>query len=691
MAKSSKKSTRKFASSGQLQKTIQARRKQQQLRKKIEKRGAAKRSVKSPGPRHAEHERDSEDEDEDEDEGVNKGVESGMSVDDFLAGSFMAKSESDGDGLGDNSEEDDNASFASVDDIEDDEGLAHVQELSKLAEQDPEFYKYLQENDAELLNFDPNAMDVQSDEENLEAVDEDNEKAPVLSSNIIKGWQKALLEHRSLRALRKLLVAFRSAVHMNEENQVVAWSIESSTVFNKLVTTALSYTPVVLAHHVPYKTFPDGKFKAPTQTQKMKTLQKMILSFFHNIIHALGQLTDPNVMKLAVNESAKLLPYVVGSRRTVKMYLKTCLMLWSTADDSVRVASFLAIRRIALAPDEGLLDLVLKCTYLQLVRSAKATSVHTLPSINLMKNSASEIFCLGHAAAYQHAFGYIRQLAIHLRTSMKTKAKESYRQVYNWQFVHSIDFWSLVLARACNAHAVLERGGEESPLQPLIFPLVQVTTGAVKLLNHARSYPFHLHLLRSLVHLTRHTDVYIPLLPYLLPPLTALLTPSHKAKTSTLRPLDFETSLRAPQQYVGTRVYIEGVLDECAFVLADWLTTRAVHGSIAFPEIIVPLVVILRKALKSAKTGKGSGKEVSAARALVERVEESARWVEMRRQDVPFAPGQTDSVAQWEKDLKEKVEDSPLGKYLRIQRKAREKRKKLVEKAREGEDEILNE
>ena len=40
-----------------------------------------------------------------------------------------------------------------------------------------------------------------------------------------------------------------------------------------------------------------------------------------------------------------------------------------------------------------------------------------------MKNSASEVFCVDHSAAYQHAFGYIRQLAIHLRGSMKTKTK----------------------------------------------------------------------------------------------------------------------------------------------------------------------------------------------------------------------------------------------------------------------------
>lgn len=116
-----------------------------------------------------------------------------------------------------------------------------------------------------------------------------------------------------------------------------------------------------------------------------------------------------------------------------------------------------------------------------------------------MKNSASEIFCLNHQAAYQHAFGFIRQLAIHLRNSMKLKTKvrytltilsplqfitvfdtqESYKQVYNWQYVHAVDFWSLVLARACEVQGSSD-DAKNGHMQPLIYPLVQIATGAIK-------------------------------------------------------------------------------------------------------------------------------------------------------------------------------------------------------------------
>jgi nucleolar complex protein 2 len=68
-------------------------------------------------------------------------------------------------------------------------------ELSKLAEKDPEFYKYLQEHDHDLLKF--NVDD--EDEDNVEDADDDvgepdATQLPSLTKNILRTWQKSLLE-----------------------------------------------------------------------------------------------------------------------------------------------------------------------------------------------------------------------------------------------------------------------------------------------------------------------------------------------------------------------------------------------------------------------------------------------------------------------------------------------------------------
>lgn len=68
-----------------------------------------------------------------------------------------------------------------------------MHDLSKLAEKDPEFYKYLQENDKELLKFDPG--DAVDDEiEGEEDVEMEGETLPILTKDILRGWQKALLD-----------------------------------------------------------------------------------------------------------------------------------------------------------------------------------------------------------------------------------------------------------------------------------------------------------------------------------------------------------------------------------------------------------------------------------------------------------------------------------------------------------------
>lgn len=213
--------------------------------------------------------------------------------------------------------------------------------------------------------------------------------------------------------------------------------------------------------------------------------------------------------------------------------------------------------------------------------------------------------------------------------------------------------------------------------------LVASCNTSCRLISNARSYPLHLHIARSILHLSRHTNTYIPLAPYLLPIISSQLTSSGKYKPSTLHPLDFESNIRVPAQYLKTRVYAEGLVEEATFTLAEWLISPPVHGSIAFPEITVPIVVSLRKTLKSAKSKQGKGgmaKEVGIVKGLVERIEESAAWMTKKRSGVNFGPGRLSEVETWEANLR--VEESPLAKYVQVQRKARTKRRHLVDKVR---------
>ena len=589
---------------------------------------------------------------------------------------------------------DDESADESGEDVED-----HMQQLEALAKNDPEFYKSLQEEapellggelDLELSESDNGDEDTPKRKKQKKSNDSDDDMAGggknELTKATVKKWQKALTEEHSLRATKEVVLAFRTAAHVaDDEEKDFKYSISDPDVYHQLLTTALTHVPAVFEHHLPIQTTKAGKQHVSTESKKFKTLAPILRSQIASIVHLLDNLSDAATIRLTLASTLPLLPYLLSFKKLVRDVARAAAVVWSTSSstEATRIAAFLALRRLVTIGDAGIRENVLKTAYQHLIKGARTTTIHTLAGVNLMKNSAAELWGLADSGsaggvAYTTAFTFIRQLAIHLRGSITNNSNDSYKTVYNWQYIHSLDFWSRVLSSHCTEAA--------SPLRPLIYPLVQVTLGALRLIPTATYFPLRFHLLRSLLRLSLATHTYIPLAPALYEVLNS--AEMRKApKASTLKPLDFTVQYRAAKAYLRTRTYQDGVGEQVIELLGEFFVLWA--RNVAFPELALPVIVMLRRWGKEVgKREKGEGnknmKVNSSVQLFVQKLEANTKFIEERRAKVEFAPNNRKGVENFLKDVTWEV--TPLGAYIVGQRKGREERARVVEEGRKEEE-----
>lgn len=448
---------------------------------------------------------------------------------------------------------------------------------------------------------------------------------------------------------------------------------------------ALTLVPKVLNHHLPAKESAGGKIRVSTDSKKFRTLTPLLKSHTVSIQHLLENLSDASTLRMTLDSLLNLLPYILSFKKVVREIVKTVANVWSDSSNNevTRLSAFLVLRRLMVISDASLREAVLKQVYQGLVKGARNTTVHNIQGINLMKNTASELWGLDPTVGYTTGFGFIRQLAVHLRSSITNKTKDSYKTVYNWQYVHSLDFWSRVIAAHCESLREAE-SGKPSPLRPLIYPVVQLTLGAMRLIPTAQYFPLRFQLVRSLLRISSATSTYIPLAPALIEVLQSAEM-KKPPKPSTLKTLDFSTQIRATKAYLRTRIYQDGVGEQVAELLSEFflLWTK----NIAFPELALPVIVMLKrwvKAMAKKASGNKNAKISSLFALLIQKLEANTKWIEEKRTKIDFAPNDRAGVDGFLKDVD--WEKSPLGAYVAGQRKAREQKAKQLEDARKMEE-----
>lgn len=649
-----------------------------------------------------------------------------MSVDDFFNGGFdeiiedkkagkSGKRKRDGRAAEDNQDDSDDSMGEQPvandsDDNEDDgEDLGMSKKtMDELAEKDPEFYKFLKENDPEVLDFDDNAdlaeVDALSGDDEEEQEEEQpkkkkqkkDKKADVeavaqgneLTRELVASWKKAMADRHSLRAARQVVLAFRCAAHLNEDDEEESqqrYVINSPEVFNDILLLALKEIPTVMNHHLPVKESASGRVHVQTESKKFHTLSLLLKTYTSSIMHLLSTLSDDKTLKLTLSSITPILPYLLSFKKLVKALAKSVVNFWAqpASSETTKITAFLVLRRLVVIGDKGIRETVLKAVYQGLIQGCRVTNANTVQGINLMKNSAAELWGIDQAVGYTTAFSFIRQLAIHLRNSIVHNKNDAFRIVYNWQYTHSLDFWSCVLAEHCSPLKEAE-AGKESQLKLLIYPLVQVTLGAMRLIPTAVYFPFRFHLIRSLLRVSRATGTYIPLAS----PLIEVLSSAEMKKApkaASLKPFDFATSYKAPKSYLRTRVFQDGVGEQLVELLSEYFMLWAT--SIAFPELALPVIIQLKRWLKQARNknaGNKNAKLASQLILLVQKIEANCKFIEEKRAKVEFAPKDRTQVEAFLRDFD--VAKTPLGAYVVGQRKARAERAKLLEEARREDD-----
>lgn len=613
------------------------------------------------------------------------------------------KNEGDG-----NDDSDDDDSYASLGSEEEDIEASEARmkkELERLSKTDPEFHKYLKDNESSLLEYgdDGDDDDMEDGDEDDDYVqdedamgdiilsdDEDNEGAEVTDEAIKKQFEKqqrlqenkflltpqrleqveqSAFEFHSIKGLKRIISAFRTACHLSDANRKdeevdsddeeamrsrkKEFQITSPVVFDRLMSVCLVNCQGEFYYHLLEKkdeeesddesaasgsddneekkkeTFDENKPINPSKLSKSPNWSKVgpsMESFFKSTLHLLSEAgKDANLLKFVLTALSKYVPYLTAFPKITKKLLKTCVKLWSAPLDTseeynaVRLQAFLRIRQLAITQPYPLIEDCLKMTYLSYAQRSKfgtasnVTSV--LPTLTFMGNCIVELYTLDYASAYQHAFIYIRQLALHLRTALMKHTPESLAAVYCWQYIHCLKLWVAVLSASQKKSDSLDEstsklgGGagkdeEANLLRSLVYPLTEIILGVCRLVPTTRYVPLRLHCVRLLQQLAASTESFIPTTSLLLgildlkeismKPLNQGGGKKKKKKKDDVRGLRLPLILKLPKENtLRTMEQLDAVLKE-TFVLLN-REVDLYRYSPGFPEFTFTILQRLRK------------------------------------------------------------------------------------------------
>lgn len=563
-------------------------------------------------------------------------------------------------------------------------------QIQKLSETDPSFYKFLKNSEGkELLQFKA-TDDKEGDEEQQEEEEEEEEeeakpetksakriRSIVLTPKVVYKWLRNAVKEGSLRSLRMVVVLFRTACHYND-----VIGEKSNLPFASSMTADMSMLVILktlkFARHMFDAQLRGDKAKTqgdeededvlPSKSANWKKIEIICKSFLSNLLHLVKTQLNIQILQYVLKFTEQLVPYFAAFTRYARKFLKILLKHFAHEDESVRFRSFLNIRKLAITAPYPFIDLCLKGVYLTFVEYSKFYNVRRMKTLDFMMNCVVELYGVDMRSSYQHAFVYIRQLAVFLRRAITTSSKQSHALIHNWQFVNSLHVWCKVISKYSG----------EDELKALLYPVAQIIQGVIQLFPMAKYYPLRFLCVEFLNELAKSTGVFIPVTHYLLEVLESI-DMSKKPKPSTAA-VSMLCALKVKKANLKTKSFLDTIFEEALYYLLQHLDV--VSRSISFPETIVPCILVLKKLRKAATNPKYS-KSLSK---FIDVIEKNVQLIQQKRAQADFTPQDLSKIRDFEAELADK-NGTALEKYYEQERATRAAARDVKIKAKlESED-----
>ncbi|XP_012536796.1 nucleolar complex protein 2 homolog [Monomorium pharaonis] len=526
----------------------------------------------------------------------------------------------------------------------------HKKSLIKLKDTDPEFYKYLKENDKNLLDFRvsdddddvsdnrhiPNEnLEVASDDSDFQPEETEGDSKKKITMQLLKIWQQQIQTDRSIITIKCAVEAFHAALANVAELPDIntEYKVEGSAAFNGVMQLCIMYLPDAFKRFLKL----DPESQEVHKSKKFGKIRSILKLYLSDLIKLLQSVASSNILTVLLKHLRQMLPYTRSFSSLTKPLLRILIKFWSTAEETVRVTAFLNILHIA-TKQESVLEKLLKTMYVKYVQNTKFVSPNTLPGINFMEHSLVEIYLLDHDVSYNHAFLYIRQLAINLRNAITLKKKENFQAVYNWQYINSLRFWTDLIIKS----------KEKSMLRSLLYPLVQIIIGTIKVIPTAQYYPLRFHCVEMLITISKETGTFIPILPFLFEVLDSYdFNKKHKAVT--MKPIPFNCILRMSKSQLVENGFKNNIIE----TIYRYILENAANEShkIYFPDVYIPCIIQLKAFLKKCHVATYCKK----MKQLLNMIEENRKYIETERAKITIDLKNTAEITNWENRMKTNV------------------------------------